>query len=159
MNFMYFIRLAISSSMKLDFVVDNTNLDTLYSLIKITSSSSTTPPLFDSLFYSSFLYSFCISWMLLTTYLFPYPPYASNSSANIIWTWYTQSFILLWIKYCKSSNIPRIFIVFIVQLLMLAFRIVSSISIIIIFASSAIFIISYTCFCTSIIVSNPFNIS
>ena len=146
-------------SIKLDFiVVDNMDLDTLYGLIKITSLSSTTPSLFNSLFCSSSLYSSYISWMLSSTYLFPHLLYASNSSANILWTWYAQSFILLWIKYRKSSDIPRMSIVFIVWLLMLAFRMVLSISVIVVFASSAIFIIFLTCFCTFIIASKPFNI-
>ena len=61
MNFMYFIKLSTSSSIKLDFVDDDMDLDILYSLIKITSLSSTTPPLSDSLLCSSSLYSSYIS--------------------------------------------------------------------------------------------------
>ena len=60
MNFMYFIRLSTVSSMKLNFVVDDINLDISYGLIKITSSSSTLS-LFDSFFCSISLYSSCIS--------------------------------------------------------------------------------------------------
>ena len=50
------------------------------------------------------------------------------------------------------------FVVFIILLLILALRIFPSISVIVVFASSAIFIISSTCFYTSIITSNPFSV-
>ena len=70
-------------------------------------------------------------------YEFPLPLYVFNLSASILWIWNFQSSILLWIKYHKSSDIPRIFVMFIVWLLILAFRIVLSISVIIMFASSA----------------------
>ena len=155
MNFMYLSRLLTLLSIKLDFVDDKKDIS--YSLIRMISSSSTCP-WFVSFICSLFLYNSCISLILLFTYWFPYLLYASNSSANMHWTWYAQSSMLLWIRYCRSSHTPRIFIVFVVQLLMLAFRIIPFISVIVIFASSAIFIISHTCFCTSIIVSNPFNV-
>jgi len=45
-------------------------------------------------------------------------------------------------RYHRSSDIPRIFIMFVVLLLMLAFKIIFSISVIIILVSAAIFIIS-----------------
>ena len=157
MNFMYFIKLLTLSFMKLNFIVDDVDLDTLYGLINMTSSSSSLPS-FDSLFCSTSLYNSCISQMLLSTYWFPHPLYVSNLLANILWTWYAQSSMLLWIKYHKSSDIPRMFIVFIVWLLILAFRIVLSISVIIMLASSAIFIMSHICLCTSIIASNPFSV-
>ena len=66
--------------------------------------------------------------------------------------------MLLWIKYCRSSDIPNMLVVFVVQLLMLACKIVCSISVIIVLVSPAIFIISHTCFCMSIIASIPFSI-
>jgi len=126
MNFMYFMRLLTSSFIKLDFVVDNVNSSTSYGLIKITSSSSTLPFL-NFILCSSSLYRSYISQMLSSTYWFPCSLYVSNLSANIFWIWNTWFSILLWIRYHKSSDIPRILVVFIVQLLMLIFRIVSSI--------------------------------
>ena len=66
MNFMYLSKFLILSYMKLDSVVlDDVVLDVviniLYGLIKITSSFSAIPFLFDSLFCSLFLYNFWIS--------------------------------------------------------------------------------------------------
>ena len=43
--------------MKLDIIVDDVDLDTLYGLIKITSLSSTTPLLLDFFICSLFLYN------------------------------------------------------------------------------------------------------
>ena len=126
-------------------------------MVWITSSFSTLPFLNFTLLSLS-LYRSCISQMLSSTYWFPRPLYTSNSLANILWIRNTQSSMLLWIRYYKSSDIPRILVVFMVQLLILTFRIVSFISIIIILVSPAIFIIPFTCLCTSIIASNPFNI-
>ena len=82
MNFMYLIRLLTSLFIKFDFdnVIDS---NILYGLIRITSSSSTLS-LFDSFSCSSFLYNSCISQILLSTYWFPFPLYASSSSANIL---------------------------------------------------------------------------
>ena len=151
MNFIYIIRLLTLLCMKFDFVIDDADLDILYGLIKIIS-------LFDSFFCSISLYSSCIFQILLLMYWFPHLLYVSNLSANILWIWYIWSSILLWIRYCRSSDISRMFIAFIVLLLMLAFRIVSFIFLIVVLVSPAIFIISCTCFCTSIITSNPFNI-
>ena len=45
-----------------------------------------------------------------------------------------------------------------VRLLMLAVKTVSSISVIVVFASSASFLISFVILCISIIISNPFNV-
>ena len=45
-----------------------------------------------------------------------------------------------------------------VRLLMLAVKTVPSISVIVVFASSTSFLISFIIFCISIIVSNPFNV-
>ena len=137
MNFIYFIRLFTLLSMKLNVVVNDVNLDTLYGLIKITSSSSTTPPLFNFFICSLFLYNSWIFQILLSTYWFPHSLYISNSSASILWIWNTQFSMLFWIKYCKSSNTPRILVAFMVQLLMLIFKIVSSISIIVVLACSS----------------------
>ena len=80
-------------------------------MFRMTSLSSTYP-WFVSFVCSLSLYSSCISLMLSSIYWFPHPLYASNSSANMHWTWYAQSSMLLWIRYCRSSNIPRMFIVF-----------------------------------------------
>ena len=124
-------------------------------MISITSSSSILP---SSFFISSSLYSSYIFWMLLSTYVFSLPLYASNLSASICWIWNTQFSMSLWIKYYKFSNTPTIFVALMTQLLILAFRIESSISMIIILVSATIFIISLTCFCTSIIISSPFKI-
>ena len=49
-------------------------------------------------------------------------------------------------------------VMFMVRLLMLAIKTVPSISIIVVFASSASFLISFVILCISIIVSNPFNV-
>ena len=46
--------------MKLDFIVNDVDLDTSYGLIKITSSSSTTSSLFDSFFCFLVLYMYPI---------------------------------------------------------------------------------------------------
>jgi len=144
MNFMYFIRLLTLLFIKLDFVIDDVNSNISYGLTKITSSFSTYF-FFDSILCSSFLYNFCISQILFSTYWFSYPLYILSLLASILWIWNTQSSMLLWIKYHKSSNISRILVAFIVWLLMLTFRIVSSISVIIILVSPTIFIISHTC--------------
>ena len=154
MNYMYLSKLLTLSFIKLDFVDDEDNIS--YSLIKMTSLSSTCP--WFVFVWSLFLYSSCISLMLSFTYWFPYLLYASNSSASLHWTWYIWSFMLLWIRYHRSSDIPRMFIVFVVWLLMLAFKIVLFTFVIVVFASFAIFIISCTCFCTSIILSNSFSV-
>jgi len=45
-----------------------------------------------------------------------------------------------------------------VQLLMLAVKTVPSISVIVVFASSTSFLISFVILCISIIISNPFNV-
>ena len=49
-------------------------------------------------------------------------------------------------------------VMFMVQLLMLAVKTVPSISVIVVFASSTSFLISFVILCISIIVSNPFNV-
>ena len=49
-------------------------------------------------------------------------------------------------------------VMFMVQLLMLAVKTVPSISVIVVFASSASFLISFVILCILIIVSNPFNV-
>ena len=90
--------------------------------------------------------------------LFSLSLYASSLSASIYWIWNTQFSMLLWIRYHRSSDIPAIFIALMTQLLILAFRIESSISIIVVLVSAAIFIISLICLYTLIIASSPFNI-
>ena len=155
MNFMYLIRFLTSLFIKLDF--DDVNSDTLYGLIRITSSFSTLP-LFNSFSCSSFLYNSYISWILSSTYWFSFSLYVSSSSANILWIWNTWPSILLWIKYYRSSDISNMLVVFIVWLLILAYKIICSISVIVVLVSSAIFIIFHTCFCMSIIASIYFSI-
>jgi len=140
-----------------NFAIDDMDLDTLYGLIKITFLSSTLH-LFDSFFYFLSLYRSCIFLILSFTYWFLYSLYTPNSSANIVWIWYILSSILLWMRYHRSSDISRMFIVFVVLLLMLAFKIIFSISVIFILVSTAIFIMSCTCFYTSITASNSFNV-
>ena len=80
---MYFIKFSTSSCMKLDFVIIDADVDTLYGLINITFSSSTSPFL-DSNLHSSSLCESCISQILSFMYLFSHPLYLSNSSANIL---------------------------------------------------------------------------
>ena len=113
MNFMYFIRLLTLLFIKLDFVIDDVNSDTSYGLTKITSSSSTYF-FFDSILCSSFLYNFYISQILFSTYWFSHLLYTLSLLASILWIWNTQSSMLLWIKYHKSSNISRILVAFMV---------------------------------------------
>jgi len=156
MNCMYLIRLLTLLFIKFDFDNDiDSNI--LYSLIRITSSFSTLS-LFDSFSCSSFLYNSCISQILLSTYWFSFSLYAFSSSANILWIWNTWSSILLWIKYYRSSDISNMLVALMIWLSILACKTVCSISIIIVLVSSAIFIISRTCFCILIITSIPFSI-
>jgi len=53
--------------------------------------------------------------------------------------------MLLWIRVYRSSDILSMFIAFITQLLILIFKMLPSISMIVILVSSAIFIMSFTC--------------
>ena len=96
--------------------------------------------------------------MLLSMHLFPLSLYVSSSSASIHWIWNTWFSMSLWIRYHRSSDTPAIFIALMTQLLILAFRIESSISVIVVLASAAIFVMSLICFYTSIIASSPFSI-
>ena len=156
MKFIYLIKLSTSSSIKLDFD-DDVDSDISYGLIRIIFSFFILP-LFDSFSCSSFLYNSCISQILSSTYWFHFPLYASSLSANILWVWNIQSSMLFWIKYCRSSDISNMLVEFMVQLLILAYKIVCSISVIIMLVSPTIFIISYTCFCILIIASIPFSV-
>ena len=85
MNFIYRSKLLISSYMKLVLVVLfvlDVVVVILYSLNN-TTSLSTISCFLDFFLCSLSLYKSCISLMLSSMYLFPFPLYASNLSASI----------------------------------------------------------------------------
>ena len=153
MNFMYFFKLLILFWIKLDFVMSN-HVNFSYSLYNNTFSFWISFPFLA--FYWSLSLSLYNSWillMLLSIYSFSCSLQLFSSSASIFWIWYILFSILLWTRFCKSLDMLNIFVTFIVQWLLLAFRIVLFIFVIVVLVSSTILTIFQTCLWISIIIS------
>ena len=111
MNFIYLRRLLTSSSMKLELFVD-VDLETLYGLMSMTSSSSTLPLFFFICFL--FIYNSWIFYMFSSTYVLSLPLYLFSLSANILWIWNTQSSILLWTRLSRLQKVDLAFSYFLI---------------------------------------------
>ena len=111
MNFIYLRKLLTSSSMKLELFVD-VDLETLYGLMSMTSSSSTLPLFFFICFL--FIYNSWIFYMFSSTYVLFLSLYLFSLSANILWIWNTRSSILLWTRLSRLQKVDLAFSYFLI---------------------------------------------